>query len=207
MIKTQMMNGYGLSGEALNRLFENLDTEKFLASNEEHFDRIEKAFEDAEKKMGPMDDGTEGETDYRVTTPGEYMECLACTPFYPAYPFIRLVCTDDEQAIMLPDFNLAQASEKERDLIMRFLVSGSEEVDAQGMLAETIKKIVGEGLSYDMIAQFVSENAGRVSMPFDEDADAVYWETIKQMERNVNEIYRGYKTPDGDNVIPFPGSR
>lgn len=154
--------------------------------------------------MGPLDDGTKGETDYRVTTPGEYMECLACTPFYPAYPFIRLVCTDDEQAIMLPDFNLAQASEKERDLIMRFLVSGAKEVDAQGMLAETIKTIVGEGLSYDMIAQFVTENAGRVSMPFDEDTDAVYWETIKQMERNVNEIYRGYKTQDGDNVIPFP---
>ena len=75
------------------------------------------------------------------------------------------------------------------------------------MLAETLKMIVGEGLSYDVIAQFVTENAGRVSMPFDEDADAVYQETIKQMERNVNEIYRGYKTPDGANVIPFPGSR
>ena len=33
MTKTEMIHGYGLSGEALNRLFENLDTENFLASN------------------------------------------------------------------------------------------------------------------------------------------------------------------------------
>lgn len=204
MTETQMIHGYGLSGEALTRLFENLDTEQFLASNKENFDRIEKAFEETEKKMGPLE---EGEGDYRVTTPGEYMECLACTPFYPAYPFIRLVCTEDEQAILLPDFNLAQMSDKEQDLVMRFLASGAKEVDAQGMLAETIKTIVGEGLSYDSIAQFVSENAVRVSMPFDEDMDAVYRETEKQMQAKVNEMYRGYKTPDGDNVIPFPGSR
>ena len=190
------IRGYGLSNEALTRLFKNINKEKFLSSNKALFDNIDFALSEHEVGM-----------DFRMKNILQYMDFLSHAPFYSTFPIVRIYYTRGKPYIFVPEFNLASLSEAESRSILQFLKDDGNRVEVQSAITKTLCEIVGAGLPCEVIAQFVSENAETIEAPYDKEAMEHYDSVEYQMAAVISDAKNKIEKLGADNIVPFPGRK